>query len=287
LIKMEAVALNAIDLHIAAGHHRAGVPQLPYIPGMETVGTIIEGPDRGTRVRTLAAAGLVPGANGGLADLQLADRAVCIPVPDGLDSSVAAAVGVVGTGADLALRKAGLQANESVLVLGATGPFGNAFLQFARLAGAQRVVAAGRNPDRLAQLPSVDGVVLLDDVPLAEQLESVGGPVDLVIDSVWGRWGEPALGCLKRGGRYMNVGAAAGDGAPFHVELLRASQLTIIGFSGASANPVDVIASYQRVADLAAAGSLTLPTAVYPLDEAAQAWQAQASSPGQKIVLVP
>jgi NADPH:quinone reductase-like Zn-dependent oxidoreductase len=43
LIKVEAAALNAIDLYIAAGHHRAGVPQLPYVPGIETVGTITEG----------------------------------------------------------------------------------------------------------------------------------------------------------------------------------------------------------------------------------------------------
>ncbi|MDX6241071.1 MAG: NADPH:quinone reductase, partial [Kribbellaceae bacterium] len=54
LIKVEAAALNAIDLYIAAGHHRAGLPQLPYVSGIETVGTIIEGPDRGTRVRAAA-----------------------------------------------------------------------------------------------------------------------------------------------------------------------------------------------------------------------------------------
>jgi NADPH:quinone reductase-like Zn-dependent oxidoreductase len=29
LVKVEAAALNAVDLHIAAGHHRAGPPQLP------------------------------------------------------------------------------------------------------------------------------------------------------------------------------------------------------------------------------------------------------------------
>jgi NADPH:quinone reductase-like Zn-dependent oxidoreductase len=38
LIKVEAAALNAIDLYIATGHHRAGEPQLPYVPGIETVG---------------------------------------------------------------------------------------------------------------------------------------------------------------------------------------------------------------------------------------------------------
>jgi len=287
LVKVEAAALNAVDLHIAAGHHRAGPPQLPYVPGIETVGTIVAGPDQGLRVRAAVPAGLVPGVNGGMAEFLLTDRATCIPVPDGLDSVAAAAIGVVGTSADLSLRRAGIQAGESVLVLGATGPMGTAFLQLARLAGAKRVIAAGRNPERLAQVPAADGVAVLGEEPLSERLASLGGPVDLVVDPVWGPWAEPALACLKPGGRYLNVGAAAGDGTAFHVEWLRAAQLTLIGFSATRAEPADIIASYQHVAALAAAGSLALPTATYPLDEATQAWEAQASSPGKKIVVIP
>jgi NADPH:quinone reductase-like Zn-dependent oxidoreductase len=287
LVKVEAAALNAVDLHIAAGHHRAGPPQLPYVPGIETVGTIVAGPDQGLRVRVAVPAGLVPGVNGGMAELLLTDRATCIPVPDGLDSVAAAAIGVVGTSADLSLRRAGIQAGESVLVLGATGPLGMAFLQLARLAGAKRVIAAGRNPERLAQVPAADGVAVLGEEPLSELLASLGGPVDLVVDPVWGPWAEPALACLKPGGRYLNVGAAAGDGTAFHVEWLRAAQLTLIGFSATRAEPADITASYQYVAALAAAGSLVLPTATYPLDEATQAWKAQASSPGKKIVVIP
>jgi NADPH:quinone reductase-like Zn-dependent oxidoreductase len=287
LIKVEATALNVVDLHVAAGDHRAGPPQLPYVPGLETVGTIAAGPDQGLRVRAVAPAGLVPGVNGGLAELLLASRATCIPVPDGLDSVAAAAIGAVGTSADLALRKAGLQAGESVLVLGATGPLGTAFVQLARLAGAKRVIAAGRNPERLAQVPAADGVAVLGEEPLSGQLASLGGPVDLVVDPVWGPWAEPALACLKPGGRYLNVGAAAGDGDPFHVELLRAAQLTLIGFSGTTANPADVVASYHRIATLAADGLFALPTATYSLEEAMQAWEAQSSSPGKKIVVVP
>ena len=287
LVKVEAAALNAVDLHIAAGHHRAGPPQLPYVPGIETVGTIVAGPDQGLRVRAAVVAGLVPGVNGGMAKLLLTDRATCIPVSDGLDSVAAAAIGVVGTSADLSLRRAGIQAGESVLVLGATGPLGTAFLQLARLAGAKRVIAAGRNPERLAQVPAADGVAVLGEEPLSERLATLGGPVDLVVDPVWGPWAEPALACLKPGGRYLNVGAAAGDGTAFHVEWLRAAQLTLIGFSATHAEPADIIASYQHVAALAAAGSLALPTATYPLDEATQAWEAQASSPGKKIVVIP
>ena len=288
LVRVEAAALNAVDLHIASGHHRAGPPRLPYVPAVEAVGTIVAGPDQGLRVRAFAPAGLVPGVNGGMAELLLTDRATCVPVPEGLDSAAAAAIGVVGTSADLSLRQAGLQAGDSVLVLGATGPLGTAVVQLARLAGAKRVIAAGRNPARLAQVSSAaDGVALLGEEPLPGQLASLGGPVDLVVDPVWGPWAGQALGCLKPGGRYLNVGAAGGDGTDFHVEWLRAAQLTLIGFSATRAESADIIASYQHIASLATAGTLKLPTVTYSLDEAALAWEAQISSPGKKIVVIP
>jgi NADPH:quinone reductase-like Zn-dependent oxidoreductase len=287
LVRIEAAALNAVDLHIASGHHRAGAPRLPYVPGVEAVGQIVAGPDLGLRVRFAVAAGLAPGVNGGLAELVVTDRAACIPVPAELESVAAAAVGVVGTSADIALRNVDLRKGQSVLVLGATGPLGTAFLQLARLAGADRIIAAGRNPERLGQVPAADGVLTLDEKPLSEQLASLGGPVDLVVDPVWGPWAQSALACLKPGGRYLNVGAAAGDETPFRVEWLRATRLTLIGFSATSVNPSDIIASYRHVAALAAAGSLVLPTATYSLDEVTQAWEAQASSPGKKIVVTP
>jgi NADPH:quinone reductase-like Zn-dependent oxidoreductase len=110
----------------------------------------------------------------------LVDRAACVPVPDGLDSEIAAAIGVVGTGAELALAQADLKPDESVLVLEATDPFGNAFVQLAKQALAERVIAAARHPDRLAQHADADGVAVLGDKSLPEQRNTVGGPVDLV-----------------------------------------------------------------------------------------------------------
>jgi hypothetical protein len=97
----------------------------------------------------------------------------------------------------------------------------------------------------------------------------------------------PSTARLKPGDRYLNVGAADGDGTAFRVEWLRAAQRTLIGFSATRADPAEVTASYLHVTALVAAGSLTLPTATYSLDEAAQAWEAQACSPGRKIVVIP
>ena len=65
LVKVEAAALNTIDFHIASGQHRAGPPQLPYVPAIEAVGTIVAGPDQGLRVRAAAPAGLVPASTAG------------------------------------------------------------------------------------------------------------------------------------------------------------------------------------------------------------------------------
>jgi hypothetical protein len=72
-----------------------------------------------------------------------------------------------------------------------------------------------------------------------------------------------------------------GDGAGLVVgAVLQAAFLprgAVVGPGGARPGG----ASYLHVAAVAAEGSLTLPTATYSLDEAAQAWEAQASSPGK------
>jgi NADPH:quinone reductase len=81
LVKVEAAALNTIDVHIASGHHRAGPPRLPYVPAIEAVGTIVAGPDTGLRVRAAGPAGLVPGVDGGLAELLSSSSSRDWPAP--------------------------------------------------------------------------------------------------------------------------------------------------------------------------------------------------------------
>ena len=77
----------------------------------------------------------------------------------------AAAIPNPGVSAWLTLmHRAKLTAGETVLILGATGVTGKLAVKIAKLLGARRVVAAGRNPEALESLQEdgADAVIRLD-----------------------------------------------------------------------------------------------------------------------------
>jgi NADPH:quinone reductase-like Zn-dependent oxidoreductase len=290
LVKVTAAALNPIDLLISAGKHPAGAPPVPHVPGLEAVGFVVES-DRytmGTRVRVSVAGGWV---SGGLAEYVSAPDLTCLQFPFDLDDTQAAAIGVVGVSSLIALRdRVALSKGESVLVLGATGALGLASLQVARHLGADRVIAAGRDPERLAALGArADGTVLVNaDDPagsLRARLDEVGGPVNVVVDPLAGAYASQAVRCLAPGGRYLNLGEVAGGAMTVESGWLRHGELTLTGFSGSSVTPAQGVAAYGDITRLAAAGGFGLPIRAFPAGRIGEAWAAQAQSPGAKVVV--
>ena len=71
--------------------------------------------------------------------------------------------------------------SATVLVVGATGSAGRTAVQVAKRFGAGTVIAAGRNPQRLAELGALgaDRTCLLDGLAAAAE-------VDVVLDYLWG-----------------------------------------------------------------------------------------------------
>lgn len=294
VVRVTAAALNPVDLHISSGTHPLGTPPSPHVPGVEGVGRVVAGDGLpvGTRVRAAVPGGFVSGT---LAELVAAPTAACVPLPDGLDDELAAAVGIVGVSALIALRdRVALAPGESVLVLGATGGLGQALVRVAAALGASRIVAVGRDRERLEALTAkVPGAVPLAAGPqeLAGRSADAGGPVGVVADVLWGPYAEPALASLIHGGRYINLGQAAQaqDAAAPGIDAarLRHAGLTLTGFSGAGLPPAQVVAAYRDVAEMAARGALDVALDVRPLSEIGAAWRDQAASPGAKIVLRP
>ena len=115
-----------------------------------------------------------------------------------------------------------LAAGETLIVNGATGAYGSAAVFVARAMGAGRVVAAGRNADKLDVLvrragKAVVPVVLSGDVQkdAAALRKAAGGGADMGFDMVGGA-AEPsstlaALNSLRRGGRLVLMGSMTVD----------------------------------------------------------------------------
>ena len=113
----------------------------------------------------------------------------------------AAAIANPGMSAWLSLKeRAGVQRGETVLIMGATGVAGQLAMQIARLLGAKRMIAAGRNLEAIAEERWT--VIALghpeDQVREAFAEEAANG-IDVVIDYLWGRPTELLLEALARG----------------------------------------------------------------------------------------
>jgi NADPH2:quinone reductase len=283
LVEVRAASLNPVEVRVAAGRH----PQRarpPYVPGLEGAGVVLESSRLapGTRVRF---EGNLPGfgSHGTLAERVSVPEETLVELPDGAGDDMAAAIGVVGITALLALDRAALTGGERVLVLGATGAVGQMAVQLARLMGARRVVAAGRNQEALERALELgaDASVAVD----GDFAEAAGGPLDVVVDPLWGEPAMAALRALGTGGRLVNVGQSAGVDVQIPLALVRNKQGAIHAISSGWTEPDRKADAYRRLIAHVAAGHLQVPRLVVPLEEIAAAWERQAASPGRKLVI--
>jgi NADPH:quinone reductase len=292
LIRVEAVPLNPIDVNVGAGRFYGGSPPLPYVPGCEGVGRVVEGETLAPGTLAWAhGAGMGTRRDGALAELLSVPEDAVFSLPDGTDPVLAGALGIAGLAGWLPVAvRAPVQQGETVLVLGATGTVGLVAMQGARLLGAGRVVAAGRRPEALerARRLGADAVVSLHAEDLAEALrEACGGEgPSLVVDPLWGEPVVAAARAAARGARIVHIGQSAGPTAAFLSADVRGKELNVLGFSNFGTPREVMHREYLRLVEHAQAGELEVEIATFPFDRAADAWQRQAEGAGAKVVVV-
>ena len=280
VVEVTAAPLNPVDLSIASGRFYAGPPNTPYVPGVEGVGRAADG----GRVWFETGAGYI--GDGSMAERAAVDPSRTIELPDGVDDAVAGCLGVAGLAAWVPLaHRAHVEAGETVLILGATGVVGQIGVQAARLLGAGKVIAAGRDPEKLARIDA-DAVVQLP--ASADDLrEAAGGLIDVVLDPLWGEHAAPATEAMNVNGRLVVLGQSAGQQATLDAGVVRGKALQILGHANAATPPDVKHAAFRAMCDHAAAGRLKVEYEELPLDDVAEAWQRQASSPHVKLILIP
>jgi NADPH2:quinone reductase len=268
-LEVLAAALNPIDRAVAAGQFYGGHPPLPFVPGCECVGR-----GAGGRIVWTFGGGLGLARNGTMAE-RAEPGAVVAEVPDGADPTLAAALGIAGLAGWMPVAwRAPVRAGDRVLVLGATGTAGQVALQAAKLLGAARVVAAGRDPaglERALELGADEAVGLDGDF----------GEPTYVFDPLCGEPLERAVAAAAPGARIVQLGQSAGPTATLPSAAIRGKQLELYGYSN-FAVPADTLSEhYRRLVGHALGGEIRLDFDRVGLDDVGDVWGA----PGKHVVV--
>jgi NADPH:quinone reductase-like Zn-dependent oxidoreductase len=287
VVRVLAAGLHQRVRSGASGSHYAELPMLPMIPGIDAVGRLPDG--------QLAYCVVHDTPYGTMAEQVIVDRHLCVPLPDGTDAAIVAAAMNPAMSSWIALRlRAPIEQGQSVFVLGATGSAGRMAIPIAKLLGAARVVAAGRQIARL-ESSGADEVVSLIGEPqsVAEAIGKAAGESDIVLDYLWGKPAADAMVAVLAGRRdrgrrinWIQIGAVAGPTMALPSVAIRSTNLCVMGSGQGSVPTKAIAAELPRLAAEVLAASIPVNVLRVPLSQVEQAWNAPAS-PGQRIVFVP
>ncbi len=287
LVDVLAAGLHPRVRSGASGAHYADERVLPMIPGIDAVGRLANG--------QLVYCVVHDTPYGTMAAQVVADRRRCVPLPDGSDEALLAAAMNPAMSSWLALRlRAPIQPGQRVFVLGATGNAGQLAIQIAKLLGAGRVVAAGREVSRLAS-SGADAIVSLVGEPgeVSAAIAQAASESDIVLDYLWGQPAADAMMAMLSARRerekpvtWIQIGSVAGPTMALPSVALRSTNLRVMG-SGQGSVPVRAIVSElpQLVAQLIA-GTIAVDALRVPLAEVEKIWNAPVPA-GRRVVLVP
>jgi NADPH2:quinone reductase len=224
LVRVRAAALNFSDLLMISGDYQIQ-PPLPYTPGQEVAGTVLEGGPGVTFQPGDRVAGKV--ICGGFAQQALVREDMAFAVPQQMNMREAVALPIVYTTAMVALSESTrIKTGETVLIHAAAGGVGLAAVQIAKALGATVIGTAG-DDKKLAVVKEFGADLALnyrdDDWIGVVRAFNNGRRADIIFDPVGGDTTLNSLHCLAREGRLLIVGFASGTvpKIPAHVLLLK------------------------------------------------------------------
>jgi len=297
VVDIAASEANFPDLLYMEGNYQ-NKPPLPFSPGLAGAGRVSALGEGVTELAIGQRVAVLP-HYGTHAERGVAPAGFCFPMPDAMPFEVAAALGLVYQTAYFALtERAGMQAGETVLVLGATGGIGMAAIQLAKALGAGMVIAATRGIEgaHFARELGADATIDSGMADLRDGLRdavraAAGGGADVVIDPVGGDLGAAALRALAWAGRLVVVGFASGKVPSFPGNYLLVKNITVSGLQWTDYRARklhEVQAAQQAIFDLWSEGRLRpLISRVLPLERFSEALaELKAGTARGKIVLL-
>jgi NADPH2:quinone reductase len=226
-VAVHAAGINFPDILMAAGEYQLK-PELPFTPGVEAAGEVIEVAD-GVAGVAIGDRVIIKMRHGAYADEAVVAPSQLTPLPSTFDYAEGATfLAAHGTAYHALIDRGQLRANEVLLVHGAGGGVGLAAVEMGKFLGAT-VIAAASSEEKLAvaQARGADHLVLYGREPFRDAVKRItdGRGADVVFDPVGGEIFENSLRCIAWGARILVIGFTGGIG------LARTNLLLIKGAS--------------------------------------------------------
>jgi NADPH2:quinone reductase len=226
-VAIHAAGINFPDILMAAGEYQLK-PPLPFTPGVEAAGDVIEvdGAAQGVSVGDRV---IIKLRHGAYADEAVVAPSQLVRLPSNFDYAEGATfLAAHGTAYHALIDRGQLQPGEVLLVHGAGGGVGLAAVEIGKMLGAT-VIAAASSEDKLAvaRAKGADHLVLYGREPFRDAVKRITGGrgADVVFDPVGGEVFESSLLCIAWGARILVIGFTGGIG------LARTNLLLIKGAS--------------------------------------------------------
>lgn len=303
LVKLEASALNHLDVWIARGHPSYGTRTYPHVLGSDGAGVLEEtgetvalfsGVSCGTcdackRGLTSSCGSETFNAGQTIGVQRWGTHAefISVPaqnaVPTTLEPEKAGCLSIGAVTAYAMLQKAGVRKGDRVLVWGASSSVGSFGIQIAKHLGASVITTASTAKKEHAE--KIFGVPVIDykteDVAKRMRELTGGNGADAILDIVGPATMATNLNAVRKGGAIVCVGAISGGEVTIDLRKLYANQIRVIGSRHGTPD------QFKRVLRWAEEGIIEpVIESTYPLSQAKKAFDqlAQGKAFG-KIVL--
>jgi NADPH2:quinone reductase len=249
LLEVAYAGVNPVDMYAAQGRVAPDAP-VPRTLGGEAAGTV---DGRPVMVRGY---GLGTTRDGLWASAAVVPRGALIDVPAGVDLSAAATMGVAGVTAWRTVAEvAAVNADDTVLVLGARGGVGSMIVSLAHSLGATVAGQTGHeeNHDWITA-HGADYVVVSDAAGLDEALADLRPTV--VFDPLGGEFTGAAIEILQPYGRLVLFGASAGPEGLVPLRTLYRKGISLLSYAGLLATDEELGVAIRESLQALAAGTM-------------------------------
>ncbi|MCP2264055.1 quinone oxidoreductase family protein [Promicromonospora thailandica] len=297
LVRVAAAGVNFIDTYRRAGVYPMSYPHVVGVEGAGTVEALGDGVT-GFAVGDRVAWHEGPGS---YAELVAVDAAGVVPVPDGLDLTVAAALPLQGITAHYLVRSTfEVAPGHDMLLTAGAGGVGLLATQLAAAHGG-RVITTVSTPEKAALSTAAGAAHTIDyaalddltaELPALVRELTDGQGVHVVYDGVGRTTFEASLASLRPRGTLVLFGAASGPVPPFDPQRLNRAgslYLTRPTIAHYALTREELEWRTSEVLGAAVSGDLDVRVgATYPLADAAAAHEAlEARATTGKVLLVP